>query len=1531
MNFSFLFIIFIAFGSSLFAHGNSSTTSYPFTENKGQWHENVLFKSRVDGATIYFEKNAFHYQFISKPDYHLGNIPEDTMARGHIFKAQFLNANNQVEISTIRSSDFYYNYYLGDNESKWQSEVRSFSAIRYSNLYNGIDLEVYSENGFTKYDYIVETGSNPNQIAVQYFGVNKPVIKDDQLVISHELGELIEEKPFAYQVINGIKTKVNCNYKLNESGILQFEFPEGYDADFDLIIDPKLIFSTYSGSTADNFGETATYDDLGNGYMGGIADGQQYILTIGAYQTVYGGDDWDIAISKFSADGSTLVYSTFLGGRRNETVHSMVVDANQNLFVFGATGSNNFPTTSNAYDQTFNPSSSSIITDINVQYSFGAEIIVSKFNHTGTRLLGSTFYGDDGIDGVNQNPPGGADYDGLNFNYGDSHRGEIILDSTGNCYIGTTTTSNNLIGSLGSYGGNQDGLVLKFDSTLSNLLWSRYIGGSQRDAIYSLKVIDSNKVLIGGGTTSYDDFPVTPGSLQTSSLQNRTVSREQADGFISILSSDGSTVEKSTFISTANYDQVYFVEFDRFNNIYGYGQTQGGLFPTLRAPRANVGAGQFIVKLDRNLDSLEFSTTFGNGGGTGQVNISPTAFLVDRCQNIYAAGWGEEIIRNDTTNGIITFGEGDKSINNMLVINNGDPSIPASTSSTDGNDFYLYVINRNVDSVLYASYFGGRGTSSRDHVDGGTSRFDKNGVVYHSVCASCGFSNRTDFPTTLNAYSRRDNSNNCNNALFKLDFEILIRADFSLTNADFCLKPGEIDSVTVMNSSVGSTNITWDFYGDTVVSNFRDTTIYFATPGRYTIRQVVFDSICAIGDFLDLNVNVRPDDIDITIDFDTLVCYTDSTDIIVSTNNKANRFLFSTSRDFGLLINPNNTDSTLRVQLQPGNNTFYVQASNPTTDACEKVDSIRIFYSPTTANASISANTVCEGTPIQFNANISNVDTFSWNFGDGNSYANLNPNFSYPNPGNYNAYFVYENQACLQKDSIPFSIQVVNNDLQINSPIDTFFCGTGVFNVSVPSSGTITDYQYSSNRQFTDRLNANASVNSFLINQTDSTLYYFKVSNNFCDLTDSILVQYIEYDFDLGPILDSACVVHFQPVQSRVIGADSFRIVSSNGASFTNNASPLIIFTQQGNYTVKLLTSNARCNRKDSIVRTISIFENVELVSIPDTMLCIGDSVTVTSNSSGTAANFAWSTNADLSSPFAFGPDSSIKLSPKTTTRYYLQGINSICFDTDTFDVDIEDLTIDVNDFESFCIYDTIDIRAMVTQASSPLSYSWSPADSILSATDAISIRIAPLANQFYYLKTVSQTGCEDFDTVEVEVNLPAFDDAFINGVDSLFKGQQTQLSTNRNGSNLVYQWEPAKDFDNPSSAAPSTTLDSSKLYTVTITDLNTGCVVVAQKRLRVFEVNCAEPDIFVPTAFSPNSDLTNDILYVRGANIRELEFQLFNRWGELIFETNEINKGWDGRYQGKKVEHGVFVYQLKAICFDGQEFIDKGNITLLK
>lgn len=196
----------------------------------------------------------------------------------------------------------------------------------------------------------------------------------------------------------------------------------------------------------------------------------------------------------------------------------------------------------------------------------------------------------------------------------------------------------------------------------------------------------------------------------------------------------------------------------------------------------------------------------------------------------------------------------------------------------------------------------------------------------------------------------------------------------------------------------------------------------------------------------------------------------------------------------------------------------------------------------------------------------------------------------------------------------------------------------------------------------------------------------------------------------------------------------------------------------------------------------------------------------------------------------------------------------------------------------------------------------------------------------------MSSTGCEDFDSSLVEVAVPAFDTVTIFAeTDSAYRGQQIPLSTDRVGSNLVYQWEPANLMDNPNSPNPTITIQNTTIVTLTVIDLNTGCEVFAEKRLKVYEINCAEPEIFIPSAFTPNGDNNNDVFYVRGSNLYSIELEIYNRWGELVFRTDDLNRGWDGIYNGREADPGVFVYHLKAVCLDRQEYFTKGNLTLIR
>ncbi|HET6991608.1 MAG TPA: SBBP repeat-containing protein, partial [Bacteroidia bacterium] len=450
---------------------------------------------------------------------------------------------------------------------------------------------------------------------------------------------------------------------------------------------------------------------------------------VGAFQTTFGGGGFggnsypfDISLTKYNPTGSALLYSTYLGGSDNEQPQSIIVDNNNNLFVIGRTYSSNYPVTPGAYDVSFNG---------------GADIVVTKFNPAGTALLGSTFIGGTGDDGVNIT----ADFytwNSLKYNYGDDGRSDINTDAAGNCYVASNTQSVNFPTTPGAFqtsfgGGLQDAVVFKFNSTLTSLAFSTFLGGNANDAGYSIALNSSNEVYVSGGTSSLN-FPTTPGVLHTAYMGG------SADGYVAHFDPSGSALLQSTFIGTGSYDQAYFVQLDQSFNVYLYGQTSGP-YPVTPGVYSNPNSGQFIHKLDPTLSSTVYSTVFGSG--TMSPNISPAAFLVDTCENVYTSGWGGQCIpygSTGTTNG--------------MPVTSG-----AFQTTTDGCDFYFFVLKKNALSLWYATYFGGP-SGTDEHVDGGTSRFDKNGVIYQSVCAGCG--GTSNFPTTAGAWSQTNNSFNCN-------------------------------------------------------------------------------------------------------------------------------------------------------------------------------------------------------------------------------------------------------------------------------------------------------------------------------------------------------------------------------------------------------------------------------------------------------------------------------------------------------------------------------------------------------------------------------------------------------------------------------------------------------------------------------------------------------------------------------------------------------------------------------------------------
>ncbi|MEM6262209.1 MAG: PKD domain-containing protein [Bacteroidota bacterium] len=946
-----------------------------FVMNQGQWPSAVSFRYLQGNSQLYLEAQGWTYALYQFPPHasclhhgcsHQGSEHNANM-KGHAFRVNFLGVNPAPSVVGIRKKHLYHNYFQGQDRKKWVTKVPVFEGVLYDEMYPGIDLKVYQAGGNLKYDWVIAPGNNPDVIRWEYEGLDEVIsLKDGGLELVTSVGKLIEMKPYAYQLINGNKVEVPSQFQVNEDGNLGFEFPEGYDTNSPLVIDPLVIFSTYSGATRDNWGFTATYDYDGNAYGGGVVFNPSYPVTTGAFQTNFGQGPTDIVISKYTPDGSQQLFATYLGGDSLERPHSLIVSPNDELIVFGYTESANFPVSANAFDPTYN--------------GFG-DIYVTKFSPDGARLIGSTFLGGTNVDGELNN---------LRENYGDDARGDVQVDDEGSIYLATVTSSQDFpIATLPvqSFQGKQDACIAKFNKDLSQLLWSSYFGGPEDDAAYSIALAGRDILYVTGGTAS-PNFPIANGVMGTPF-------QGDVDAFVARIDLAASRIRSSTLFGTPDYEQSYFVEVDDNEDVYLFGQTYGN-FPIAGGVYGVPNGHQFIMKLNSDFRTLYWSTLVGSGGHTGP-DISPTAFLVDECGRIYISGWGN-LQRNQSQ---------------FL------PLTPdALQDSTDGSYFYLAAYERDMDSLVFATYFGDNsGLGSGEHVDGGTSRFDPRGVVYQAVCASC--NGLSGYFTTPTAYSRTNQSGGgCNMLLFKIDFQLpSVKAQFIPQDSLGDLLELGCAPLTVNfnNFSTGTPNTRylWDF-GDGDTLRQREPVHTFTRGGVYEVTLVLEDTTsCNFSDTLTATITVY-DPAETAAGGDTTICQGDT--VLLAASASGPDIFWDPAPGLDEL------DSVQTLAYPTSSITYYLNAENPA--GCNSRDSIRVSVSQ---NVSLQVDlpkdtTICRGEEVA--ANASGAQTFTWLATPVTSLDADNPSISFA-PEDTTVLLLIGNKDSLCTDTLTRRINVI--------------------------------------------------------------------------------------------------------------------------------------------------------------------------------------------------------------------------------------------------------------------------------------------------------------------------------------------------------------------------------------------------------------------------------------------------------------------------------------------------------------------------
>lgn len=1030
----------------------SATAQVQFIENKGQWDPRVKFVSNAGDGSFFLEANGYTVSQHNPEDMdklkeaahqfsknELKKIP-DQKVRSHAYKVEFLGANTSVIIPE-KPIPTINNYFLGDDRSKWASGCKIYQAVTYKDVYPGIDIRYFVDGGSNlKYDFIVHPGADVSRIAMKYKGAEKLDIKDKELVISTSLGKSKALKPYTYQVIGNEKVTVDCKYEVKDS-VVRFKVKK-YEKDQTLIIDPTEIFFSYSGSTADNWGFTATYGADGSFYGGGIAFAQGFPVSSGSYDESFNGE-FDISIIKLSADGSNRIYATYIGGTGRDQPHSLIEDSQGNLILAGRSNSSNYPVLPSRNPTVSGPGG-------------GWDIIVTKLNASGSAIIGSMRIGGSGQDGVNIEDESGHGQNSLKRNYSDDSRSEVILDGANNIYVASSTNSKDFPVTTNAVqktlAGQQDAVLLKLNPTCTNIIASTFLGGSGDDAAYVLKIGLNNNIYVAGGTGSADLVGISSSGVIKSSYSTPGNSNDVCDGYVLELTNDASAIVRGTYIGTDKPDQIYGIDVDKFGYMYIMGTTEGNM-PVINAAYSVPGSKQFICKLEPDLSKYVYATIFGSPNSP-YPNISPTAFMVDRCENVYVSGWG---------------GKSNTGFNPGNTI--GMPVTPgAIKSKTDpsGSDFYFFVLEKNAGSQLYGSFFGqedpplnGTPRTYGDHVDGGTSRFDRRGYIYQAICANC--FKAVSFPGTPGSWSTTNQANNPNTGQCNLGM-LKIEMDFTGVRSGL-----QVSINGVPNDTVGCVPLTvnfadtvkkgklyyWDFgdgTGDTTVAP--NSSHYYNAVGTYLVRLIAIDSMsCNISDTSYKNViignnRVIPDFVATKVPPCTNLTYT-FTNTSTAFSGGFNPGIFTW--DFGDNSTPEQHSFGDPVQHTfAGPGTYNVKLTVTDASYCNSPqDTIKLIRLSPEVKAAFE--TPAHGC-VPYNAVFKNTSlgglNFVWNFGDGTTSTDDAPQHLYANPGIYTVKLLaYDSSSCNKVDSSSFSIRVSDN------PVASFY-----YDPIEPQENTFTNF-----------------------------------------------------------------------------------------------------------------------------------------------------------------------------------------------------------------------------------------------------------------------------------------------------------------------------------------------------------------------------------------------------------------------------------------------------------------------------------------
>jgi hypothetical protein len=576
-----------------------------FEANQGQTDPQVKYTARGNGYSVFLTANDTVFAITSAkhpgarpsriPGMHSQPQATEKMQSAAI-DMRLVGGNLKPEIVAGNEVPGVINYYAGSDPKNWHTGVKQYSSVSYQDVYPGVNMVFHGALRQLEFDFVVSPGADPKTIGLGFKGAQKLATDaSGNLVLASSAGDVVLHKPVAYQKKDGRREIVAAAFHVKSGNEVGLNLG-AYDRRQELVIDPSLSYSTYLGGTAEDDAYAIAIDGSGDAYVTGQTKSTDF-PTKGALSLVNKGG-FDVFVSKIAADGSSLVYSTYIGGSLDDSGNAIAVDGSGNAFVAGGTNSSDFPAPGG------------------YQTASGGALdgFVLELASSGGSLIFGTYLGGTGNDVANG----------------------VAVDTTGVYVVGSTGSNNfPLQGAFQSaFSGTSNGFVTKLNPSGSSLAYSTYLGGSN-DFAAAVAVNSGNAYVTGA--TSNKAFPTTSPVFQPTCGSDGNCNGGLQDAFVTVFNSSGAQLVYSTFLGGEGNDQGLGIAVDSSGDAYVTGLTQSSLhFPLKSALQGTFGGGlqdAFVAELNPNGTALVYSTFLG-----GSQNDAGNSIAVDGSKNAYVTG-----------------------------------------------------------------------------------------------------------------------------------------------------------------------------------------------------------------------------------------------------------------------------------------------------------------------------------------------------------------------------------------------------------------------------------------------------------------------------------------------------------------------------------------------------------------------------------------------------------------------------------------------------------------------------------------------------------------------------------------------------------------------------------------------------------------------------------------------------------------------------------------------------------------------------